>query len=229
MLKIHGVSFSAHTRKTIVVALEKNIPYELIRAVPLAPPPGWQELSPLGLIPVIEDGDFRLADSSIICLYLERQHPKPSVYPADARAYAQALWVEEYVDGGLAPHVLRGLLMQRVFAPLFLKQAPDENLIRKSLAEMIPPRLAYLEALLFGDYFVGGAFSIADIAVASILINYHYAGETVSETTHPKLHRFLRRTLKRPSFAAALKIEAPFAASVEGMDMRLLREVGHQI
>lgn len=227
MLKIHGVPFSAHTRKVIVTALEKNIPYELNRVVPLTPPPAWQELSPLGLIPAIEDGDVRLADSSVILSYLERKYPKPSIYPAELRAYAQALWIEEFIDSGLAPHVLRGLLMQRVFAPKFLNQPPDEALIKKSLTEMIPPRLQYLESALSTEFFAGNAFSVADITVASILINFHYAGETVSEKTHPKLHRFLRATLKRPCFTAALKIEAPAAAGIGALDMRLLRELGH--
>jgi glutathione S-transferase len=195
--------------------------------IPLTPPSGWRDLSPLGLIPVIEDGDMRLADSSAICLYLQRKSPEPSIYPTDLRAYGHALWIEEYIDSGLAPHVLRGLLMQRVFAPKFLNQAPDEELIEKSLTEMIPPRLAYLEKTLSGEYFAGDAFSIADIAVASILINFHYAGESVAAKGHPKLHRFLRAVLKRPCFAEAFKIEAPAAAAVGGLDMRLLHEIGY--
>jgi len=227
MLKIHGLLFSAHTRKTIVAALEKQIPYELNRVIPLAPPPGWRDLSPLGLIPAIEDGDLRLADSSAICSYLERKYPQPPIYPAALHDYAQALWIEEYIDTGLAPHVLRGLLMQRVFAPKFLNQAPDEELIRKSLTEMIPPRLAYLENALSGSYFAGDAFSIADIAVACILVNLHYAGESLSNGTHPKLHGYLRAILQRPCFAEALTREAPAAAAVGGLDMRLLHELGY--
>jgi glutathione S-transferase len=227
MLKIHGLLFSAHTRKAIVAATEKQIPYELNRVIPLAPPPDWRELSPLGLIPAIEDGDVRLADSSAICSYLERKYPEPSIYPAGLRDYARALWIEEYIDSGLAPHVLRGLLLQRVFAPKFLNQPPDEELISRSLNEMIPPRLAYLEDALTGKYFAGDAFSIADIAVACILINLHYAGESVSNDAHPNLYGFLRAILQRPCFADALKREAPAAAAVGGMDMRLLRELGY--
>src|SRR4051812_9655448 len=130
MLKIHGVPFSPFARKVIVAALEKGIPYELIPVIPFSPPPGWRELSPLGLIPAIEDGDFALADSSVICQYFDRAYPGARLYPQEPRLYARALWIEEFVDAGLAPHVLRGLLMQRVFAPKFLGKAPDEALIR---------------------------------------------------------------------------------------------------
>lgn len=227
MLKIHGVPFSAHTRKVIVAANEKAIPHEVVPVVPLKPPAGWTDLSPLGLIPAIEYDGVTLADSSVICLYLERRHAKPSIYPSDARAYGQALWIEEFVDSGLAPHVLRGLLMQRVFAPKFLNQPPDEALIKKSLTEMIPQRLAYLEKTLPGDYFAGGAFSIADIAVGCMLINFRFAGESVAEERYPKLHRYLHKLLARDCFKAALAAEFRAAESVGGLDMGLHRSLGH--
>ena len=226
MLQIFGVPFSAHTRKVLVAAHLKGIEYALVPVIPLAPPPGWRELSPLGLIPAMRDGQCTLADSSVICQYLERRHGGAALLPADPAQLGRALWIEEYVDSGLAPHVLKGLLMQRVFAPRFLKQPTDEALVRKSLGEMIPPRLAYLEAALAGDWFAG-EFSIADITVASMLLNYHYAGEEIDMHRHPRLHRFLRRALRQACFREALVREAPAAADVGGLDLRLLRELGH--
>jgi glutathione S-transferase len=227
MLKIYGVPFSAHTRKVLVALIEKDLPYELVPVIPLTPPPDWRAISPLGLIPAIDDGGFVLADSSVIGLYLDRRYPARTLYPHDAAAYARALWIEEFVDGGLAPHVLRGLLMQRVFAPKFLGKAPDQALIRTSLEEMIPPRLDYLERALEGDYFVADSFSVADIAVASILINFHYAGERARESSHPKLHHFLRRVLNRECFRKALSVEIAAARKIEELDLTLLADLGH--
>ena len=221
MLKIHGVPFSAHTRKVIIAALEKGIPYEIVPVIPLTPPPGWAELSALGLIPAIQDADITLADSSVICQYLDRAYPGPSLYPGDARQFARVLWIEEFVDGGLAPHVLRGLLMQRVFAPKFLGKAPDEALIHTSLTQMIPARFAYLEKALTGEWFVANAFSMADITVASILMNFQFAGEVIDTARYPKLARFMRRALARPSFQKALQAEVPAAQSVGALDLRV--------
>jgi glutathione S-transferase len=226
MLKIHGVPFSAHTRKVIITALEKKIPYEIVPVVPLAPPPQWRALSPLGYIPAIEDDGFTLADSSVICQYLERTHPSPSLYPADARDYARALWIEEFVDSGLQQHVLRGLLMQRVFAPKFLNKAPDEQLIKASLSEHIPAALTYLEKSLGAEHFAGDTFSIADITVASILINFHYAGESIKVGEYPKLHRYLQRVLRRDSFVRAFQSELPAAKSVGALDLSLFAQLG---
>jgi glutathione S-transferase len=223
MLKIYGVPFSAHTRKVIVAALEKEIPYELVPIIPLTPPPGWAELSPLGHIPVVEvDGEV-IRDSSVICQYLERTHPGHSIYPADPKQFARALWIEEFIDSGLAPHVLRGLLLQRVFAPKFLKQPPDEALIQTSLTKMIPARFAYLEQCLTGDYLAGNAFSIADITVASMLINFHYAGEQIDATRYPKLRHYLQQILTRRCFQRAFATERPAAESIGDLDMSLLQ------
>ena len=101
MLKIHGVPFSAHTRKVIVAAIEKGIPYEIVPVIPLTPPPGWTELSALGLIPShpgrrLHAGRFlgRSASTSIAPI------PALSLYPGDARQFARVLWIEEFVDGG---------------------------------------------------------------------------------------------------------------------------------
>lgn len=222
MLEIFGVPFSAHTRKVLLAAREKDLPFELVPVIPLNPPAGWRELSPLGKIPVLRTPELCVADSSVICQYLERIRPTPALYPSEPVAFAHALWLEEFVDGGLAPHVLGGLLLQRVFAQRFLNQAPDEALIRRSLEQEIPPRLAYLESRVQGDYLVGASFSIADITVASMLINYHFAGERLA--AYPKLQRYLQTLLRRPSFQQAFAVELPAARQIGGLDLSVLQE-----
>ena len=222
MLEILGVPFSAHTRKVILTLREKAVPYETVPVIPLNPPPGWQELSPLGKIPVLRTPELTVADSSVICQYLERLHPNPAVYPAAAADFARALWLEEFVDSGVAPHVLGGLLLQRVFAPRFLNKAPDELLIRRSLEQELPPRFGYLERCVDGDFLVGAQLSIADITVASMLINYHFAGERLDR--FPKLQKYFKTLLRRPCFQQAFAIELPAAQQIEGMDLDILRE-----
>lgn len=69
MLKIYGVPVSVHTRKVIVVALAKDLPYEVVPVVPVVPeslPPNWRELSPTGKIPVLGHGDVTIADSAAV-------------------------------------------------------------------------------------------------------------------------------------------------------------------
>jgi glutathione S-transferase len=206
-----------------VLALrEKSLLYEIVRVIPLAPPPGWGELSPLGKIPVLRTPELTVADSSVICQYLERTKPSPALFPADPVELARALWFEEFVDGGLSPHVLGGLLLQRVFVRRFFNREPDQALIRRSLEREIPPKLAYLERHVNGDFLVGGSFSIADITVASMLINFHFAGERLHG--YPKLERYLHGLFKRPSFQQSFAVELPAAEQLEGLDVAVLRD-----
>ena len=220
-VQIIGSFISPYVRKVLVVLNLKRVPYQIDPIIPFMGDDRFSRLSPVRRIPVLIDDRVTLADSSVICQYLDRAYPGPSLYPGDARQYARVLWIEEFVDGGLAPHVLRGLLMQRVFAPKFLGKAPDQALIHTSLTQMIPARFAYLEQELTGDWFVANAFSMADITVASILMNFQFAGEVIDAASYPKLARFLRRALARPSFQKALQAEIPAAQSVGALDLRV--------
>jgi glutathione S-transferase len=132
------------------------------------------------------------------------------------------LWFEEFIDGGVAPHVLRGLLLERAFASRFLNRAPDEALIRRSLEQELPPKLAYLESCVDGEYLVGSSFSVADISVGSMLVNFQFAGEHLE--AYPKLQRYLRALYRRPCFQRAFAAELPAAEQIEGLDISVLRQ-----
>src|SRR3569832_31035 len=77
MITIYGIPLSVHARKPIVAAIAKNIAYKVEPVVPFDPPANWASLSPTGLIPAMQDGDFSVSESGAICLYLERKAPQP--------------------------------------------------------------------------------------------------------------------------------------------------------
>lgn len=176
------------------------------------PPASYREISPLGKIPAWVDGDVTLADSSVICLYLERRHPRPPLYPADDRAYARALWFEEYIDGGFMPKAGGGVFFPLVVAPMMMKQpvTPEVRVaVDKALNDEVRPMWHYLdEALGEREYFVGDALSIADIAVASAHVNLYHAGVDVDEDAFPRLAAFVGRQFARPALAALIAEES---------------------
>ena len=221
MLKIYGVPISVHTRKVIVAAIEKKLGYENDPVIPFNPPPGWEQLSPTGKIPVMADGDLVLRDSSVICAYLERVHPAPALYPADMRDYAQALWFEEYADGTVFREVVHGLFFQKVIRPNILKQPTDAAAVSAILDGVVPRVLGYLDGSVGGAYLVAGKFGIADIAVASNLINFHYLGYRIDTARYPALAAYFARCLRQPSIEAAVRAERPVATSM-GLDLSFL-------
>jgi glutathione S-transferase len=215
MLTIYGVPVSVHTRKVIVTALHKGLQFRVEPVVPFNPPADWASLSPTGKIPVADIDGFKLADSTVICAYLDRIHPAPSIQPEDAKAYAQALWFEEYADGTFFRDVVHGLFFNKVIRPGILKQPTDNSAVAAIIDDVAPMELGYLEGALGGDWFAGGQLSIADIAIASNLVNFHYLGYAIDKARHPKLAAHFRRMLSNRAFAAALEAEKGAAESMK--------------
>ena len=213
MLTIHGIPISVHTRKAIIVAREKRLEFAVEPVIPFQPPTGWAELSPTGKIPVLTHGDFVLPDSSAICAYIERQHPQPNVYPLDARQYAQALFFEEYMDGVVFPELVRPLFLEKVIHPRILGRATDAAAIDHLLQEVLPKIFGFLERETARDYLAGGAFTIADIALVSNLLNFHYLGLQI-DGRYQRLQEYFRRHLVRTSVQDALAGELAPARSM---------------
>jgi glutathione S-transferase len=208
MPTLHGANASPFVRKVRVVLAEKKVPYEQEQLVPFNVSAEYRKISPLGKIPAWVDGDRTLADSSVICAYLERTHPEPRLYPADPYEYARALWFEEWADGGFVTVVGPKIFFRRIVAPLFLNQPADEAAIQKSIDEELPPYLDYLESQVReGKPLVGNTFSIADIGVGTQFVNLHHAGVRTDAGRWPKLARWVEQTLSRPSFRTIVEEE----------------------
>jgi glutathione S-transferase len=218
MLKIYGVPISVHTRKVIVAAIEKKLKFENDPVIPFNPPAGWDRLSPTGKIPVVAIDDFELADSSVISAYLEQTHPEPALYPRDAKERARALWLEEYCDSTVFRDVVHGLFFQNVIRPKILQQQTDRAAIDAILTQALPKVFGYLESQMTDGYLVGKSFGIADITLASNLVNYHYLGYRIDTARYPKLERTFKRLCQHPSIATALRTEQPVAKNM-GLDV----------
>jgi len=213
MPTIHGAGLSPFVRKVRVVMAEKGLPYDLNPVTPFAPPPDWKTLSPLGKIPVYQDGDFSVPDSSVICAYLERRHPTPPLYPTNEEDWARAMFIEEYADTKLV-EVSAPFFFQRIVRAKFLKQAADEEQVQKG-AEAQPAVFDWLESKApDGDGIVGGRFSIADVAVASPFLNLEHAGATLDAKRWPRLAAYLARVYARPSFKPLIEEERKLLAGL---------------
>ncbi len=212
-LILYGGAISPFVRKVRVVLAEKGVAYSLEQVSPFKPPPEFRAISPLGRIPVLRDTDApepnTLPDSSVICDYLERKFPAPPLYPSDPMLRARALWYEEYADSILAQTIGPGLFFERVVKKM-MRSETDEALCAKTLTEKLPPLFDYLEKELGGQsYFVGNAFSIADITIATMLVNFDHAGEAMDAARWPHLAAYMKRIHERPSFKACIDEERP--------------------
>jgi glutathione S-transferase len=204
---VHGVNGSPFVRKVRAALAEKGVHYEQNPVMPFGVSDEYRRKSPLGKIPCYEDGDFVLPDSSCIIAYLERVHPKPALYPRDAKEFGRALWYEEYGDTKLMDSV-GPVFFERYVKKNVLQQEPDESRVRQLLEEVVPPVFDYLEREVGDrDVLVGTHFSIADIAIASPFVNFAHAGERVDPSRWPNLASYVERIHARPSFKALIEEE----------------------
>ena len=204
---IHGVSPSPYVRKVRVVMAEKGLPYELEPVMPGNVPPAFRKISPLAKIPVYQDGDFALPDSSAISAYLERAHPEPPLYPKDAREYGRALWLEEYADTKMI-EVITPIFGQRFVQRVLFKQPSDEAIVERQMTQLVPPVFDYLEEQApAAGWIVGGRFGIADIALGTAFVHLRHGGESIDAQRWPRLAAYAGRVLARDSFATIIAEE----------------------
>jgi glutathione S-transferase len=218
-MKIHGIPISVHTRKVIVAARLKDIPYELSTAIPVMPdslPPDWRTISPTGLIPAIEDNGFTLADSTAIVHYLERKRPSPSLFPKGDREFATALFIDAWAGAALFRSLVHPVFHNEIVAPRIRKTEPDVVALDRALTQSGPEAFAWLESLAPKSFLVGDSLSIADLAVVSNLITFQYIGHRIDASRYPKLAAWFRRHIDSPLMRPVLAAEK---ASVDQMGL----------
>jgi glutathione S-transferase len=211
-LVLYGAPLSPFVRKVEVVLREKGLDFEM-EAVSMPFPDWFKEISPARRMPALRDRDVSaegtegvIPDSSAICAYLERLQPEPAVYPKDAFDYGRAVWFEEYADSELAGCIGMGIFRPIVF-PIFAKKDPDLETARKTVTERLPRFLDYLEGEISGrEFLVGDAFSIADLSVATQLMNLELAVGLPNAEGYPGLTALMERVKGRASVAPNLAI-----------------------
>lgn len=206
-LVIYGSPVSPFARKAMAVCIEKGAGFDF-ESVNIMPMPDWfKEISPMRRIPVLRDRSVSeegeagaIADSSAICAYIERKHPEPALYGKTAYGHGRALMIEEYADTVLAPTGGLGIF-RPIFFSLLQGKEPDIAKARETWANEMPAVLAYLNGQLEGrEFFVDDALTIADIAVAAILMQISLVAEMPLDD-FPALAAHHERMAARPSIA----------------------------
>ena len=215
---IHGSALSPFTRKVVLSAMEKGIAFESRDLNPYAPPDNFETMNPLKRIPIIQDGEYTLADSSAICGYFEAKYAnRLALYPTEPAAYGQTLWIEEYADTLLFTDISEGVF-KPIFINQFLGKLVDHLRVAETLESVLPTRLQYLDKQLVGrTWFAGDTLTVADLSVYSQLVNLLHAGHLPTSDSYPDLMAHFKRIQTRPSAEILLKSEAAYLGQMLAM------------
>jgi glutathione S-transferase len=176
MIKLYG---GARSRASIVrwYLEELAIPYEFILLDMAAGEhlqPDFFKINPFGKVPAIVDGDLALFESGAILLYLNQKYSKTELSIEQQAIFAQ--WT---------------LFGNSTLATGVFVEASRE----RELPKLMPP----LEAILAKQsYILGDEFSVADVAVGSILI-YIPLMLKLDLSAYPAVVNYIDRISNRPA------------------------------
>lgn len=205
MLKLYSFwRSSAAYRVRIALALKKQpyeyVPVHLVKDGGEQNKPEYRALNPQGRVPLLVDGDFRVAQSMAILDYLEAKFPKPALVPADAKARARMLSFCHAIASDTHPLQNTGPLK---YLETELGAGEDQRLAW--MRHWIGRGLAIAEAecadLPLKDFMFGDSATWADCLLVPQMYNAERWGCDLAR--FPRLHALSLRLRERPEFAAA--------------------------
>ena len=154
--------------------------------------PEFAALSPVGRVPVLQDGPLTLWESHAILRHLARVHGTP-IAPSDAALPVADQWME-YVTSTLQPPFI-GLFWQIVRTPPAMRSDSAQARHRAGFLAALDP----LEARLgVSRWLAGEDFSIADIAAGSLF--YRACDLCDPFAGRPALARWYGALCTRPAY-----------------------------
>jgi glutathione S-transferase len=183
VLRLYDADRCPYCARIRIVLAEKGLPYETV-VVDLDGRPAWiYEKNPLGKVPVLEEDDFVLPESSVIMEYLEERYPEPPLWPSDPAERAAGRLLLERFD--------------QLSRPYYALRRGDED-----ARERLDAELAGLDSLLAGRRFLTGhEFGLADAAYLPWILRAE-SMLGVDLDAHPALADWVARAGDRPSVAA---------------------------
>jgi glutathione S-transferase len=154
--------------------------------------PEYRAINPMGKVPALVDGDFRLWESNAILTYLATMFPQTRALPTDPRGRADAdRWL----------HWQSCHLMPAMGA---LKVAEEKDLTK------VAPLLKVLDQQLTGREYILGSLSVVDFAMAAYLMTK--LGRQLDYSAVPNVAAWLARMGNLKGFVET-NVKMPQAAA----------------
>lgn len=191
-MKLHGVPLSGHVHRVQLFLGLLGLPHEFI-TVDLAGganrTPAFLAMSPFGEIPVLEDGNVVLADSTAILVYLALQYDDSGRWlPREPVAAARVQRWLSTASGKIAYGPAAARLVTVFGAPI------DHERVKSIAVRLFDT----MEGELESRYLVGDAPTLADVAAYSYIAHAPEGG--VSLKPYPRIRAWLDEVRALPGF-----------------------------
>ena len=168
MLKVYGRANSINVRKVLWMldeVGEKYVREDWGRGYRSTEDAEFRKINPVGVVPVIDDGDFRLRESHAIVRYLAGKHGREDLLSKELK---QRATIESWMDWA-ATEFSTG--MRPVFHGLVVKNPAFVDQVQAGAKEWAR-QMAVLDNHLAtnGPFVMGKSFTVADIP-AGLVVN----------------------------------------------------------
>jgi glutathione S-transferase len=204
-LEVHHLN-NSRSQRVLWLLEELEVPYEIVKyqrdPVTNLAPESLKAIHPLGKSPVLRDDGQIVIESGAIIEYIVRTYGKGRLAPDPATPDGvQYLQLMHYAEGSAMLPIMLRLYLSR------LGEAGKP--LEPRVVSEIENHMGYLDSLLQGrDWFVGNAFSAADIQLSFAI---QAARLLYGLEKFPNLTRFLDRIHARPAYKRALEKGGPYA------------------
>jgi len=211
-MKLHGIPLSGHTHRVQLFLGILGLPYEFV-TVDLAGganrTPSFLAMSPFGEIPVLEDGDAVLADSTAILVYLALKYDASGRWlPREPLAAARVQRWLSTASGKIAYGPAAARLATVFGVPLDHARA-SATAVR--LFDTMEGELAGHASA--GRYLTGDTPTLADLAAFSYIAHAPEGG--VSLKPYPRIRAWLDAVRALPGFVAMPATAAGVAPEID--------------
>jgi glutathione S-transferase len=202
-MKLYQFSLSPNCQKVVALALEVGLPLETVNVDVFkgqARTPEFLAKNPNAKVPVLEDEDFLLWESSAMLGYLAAKADRTDLAPHQPRERAD-------VDRWLSWHTahfgpaIRKVAIERVVKKLAGLGPPDEALVKQGAEEFAVTAKVLDQSLAKKDY-VCGRLTIADFSLAPYAALTESCGLDLGP--YPNAKAWLGRMLARESLRHTL-------------------------
>ncbi len=204
MRLLYHLPLSPYARKVRMVLAEKRLPFELRVEKVWQRRPEYLELNPAATVPtLVEDNGLVVADSNVICEYLDEAYPDASLIGRSIGERVEVRRLVCWFDHKFAEEVSKNLLWEKNMKQALGLGPPEASALRAGYANM-KHHLAYIGWLAENRKWLAGAnLSLADFAAAAFLSSLDFIGD-VDWSISPPAKEWYARMKSRPSFRAIL-------------------------
>ena len=199
MLKLCGFHISNYFNKVRIAMLEKGVEFELDATCKPSQQEDFLARTPMGKIPFLEVDGAQLAESQVICEYLEERYPQKPLYPRDPLERAR---VRELIT---IMELHMELVARRLYPAVFFGRGPAPEELKKSVERDLAKGVrAFRMRAKFDPYVAGAELTLADCAAfvhlpLISLASKHGLGQDILESM-PQMKGYIKMLGERPAF-----------------------------